>query len=93
MSWVDEASWIAASLDYPACQFVTVGMDQVEFRHSVREGTILSIQSERVEEGTTSVKYEVKVCRGRPASGEVLFLTRVSFVNVDGAGAKKAIRS
>lgn len=92
LSWVDEASWIAASLDYPDCQFVTVGMDQVEFRHSVREGTILSIQSERVEEGTTSVKYEVKVCRGRSVSGEVLFMTRVSFVNVDEAGAKKAIQ-
>ena len=92
LSWVDEASWIAASLDYPDCKFVTVGMDKVEFRHSVREGTILSIQSERVEEGTTSVKYEVKVCRGRPASGEVLFSTRVSFVNVDQTGAKKAIR-
>ena len=48
LSWVDEASWIAASLDYPDCKFVTVGMDKVEFRHSVREGTILSIHSERV---------------------------------------------
>ena len=27
LSWVDEASWIAASMDYPECQFVTIGME------------------------------------------------------------------
>ncbi|NNM28523.1 MAG: acyl-CoA thioesterase, partial [Akkermansiaceae bacterium] len=57
LSWIDEACWIAASLDYPDCQFVTIGMDQVEFRHSVREGTILSIKSEKVKEGESSVSY------------------------------------
>mgnify|MGYP006094129551 FL=1 len=91
LSWVDEASWIAASLDYPDCQFVTMGMDKVEFRHSVREGTILSIHSERVEEGTTSVKYEVIVRRGRCADGEALFSTHITFVNVDASGAKRPI--
>ena len=91
LSWVDEASWIAASLDYPDCQFVTVGMDKVEFRHSVREGTILSIQSERVEEGSTSVVYAVTVKRGRGADGESLFSTKITFVNVDAAGAKQPL--
>ena len=88
LSWVDEASWIAASLDYPDCQFVTVGMDKVEFRHSVREGTILSIHSERKEEGNTSVSYAVSVRRGRYPEGPVLFSTCVSFVNVNAAGEK-----
>jgi hypothetical protein len=31
LAWIDEASWIAASLDYPHCQFVTVALDAVEF--------------------------------------------------------------
>lgn len=88
LSWIDEASWIAASLDYPDCHFVTVGMDKVEFRHSVREGSILTIQSEPVREGRTSVTYGVTVRRGKPGSGKVLFSTNVTFVNVDGAGAK-----
>src|SRR6056297_3384963 len=88
LSWVDEASWIAASLDYPDCQFVTVGMDRVEFRHSVREGTILSIHSERKEEGTTSVTYAVTVQRGRYPEGPTLFSTCVTFVNVNLAGEK-----
>ena len=88
LSWVDEASWIAASLDYPDCQFVTVGMDKVEFRHSVREGTILSIYSEKKREGATSVTYAVSVRRGRHPDGPVLFATCVSFVNVNAAGEK-----
>ena len=29
LAWVDEACWIAASLDYPNCLFVTIGMDKV----------------------------------------------------------------
>ena len=88
LSWIDEASWIAASLDYPDCRFVTIGMDQVEFRHSVREGTILSIDSEKVKEGVSSVTYEVQVRRGRVKEGEAIFSTKVSFVNVDEAGRK-----
>ena len=91
LSWVDEASWIAATLEYPSCRFVTVGMDKVEFRHAVREGTILTILSERVREGRSSVTYEVTVRRGRTPEGEPLFSTRVSFVNVDQEGRKREI--
>ncbi|MEM9081802.1 MAG: acyl-CoA thioesterase [Verrucomicrobiota bacterium] len=92
LSWVDEASWIAASLDYPASRFVTVGMDEVVFRHSVREGSILEIESERVREGTTSVTYEVRVRRGRGEERPVIFSTRITFVNVDEAGEKCGLK-
>ena len=92
LRWIDEASWIAASLDYPECHFVTVAMDRVEFRHSVREGTILSVRSERTREGTTSVTYGVTVHRGREHEGEPIFATCVTFVNVDAAGQKKKLR-
>ena len=91
LRWVDEASWITASLDYPKCQFVTIGMNEVSFRHSVKEGTILEIESERVKEGTTSASYEVKIRRGRETTGEVIFSTEVSFVNVDQDGAKQPL--
>ena len=91
LSWVDEASWIAASLDYPSCQFVTIAMDQVEFRHSVREGSILSISSERQRVGSSSVTYEVKVFRGRASSEPAIFSTRVTFVNVNEDGSKVPI--
>ena len=93
LRWVDEASWIAASLDFPVCRFVTIGMDEVVFRHSVREGTILSIQSEQQRVGSTSVTYEVTVRLGKAGDGEPIFTTRVTFVNVDEHGEKVVIRA
>jgi acyl-CoA hydrolase len=92
LAWIDEASWIAASLDYPHCQFVTVAMDTVEFHHSVRDGTILKISCERMKEGTTSATYAVKVI-DEHAGPKPIFSTNVTFVSVDDAGKKRAIRS
>lgn len=91
LAWIDEASWIAASLDYPQCQFVTVAMATVEFHHSVREGTILTIQCERSREGTSSVTYGVEVW-DRRACVEPIFTTAVSFVRVDADGKKLPLR-
>lgn len=91
LGWIDEASWIAASLDFPDCRFVTIGMDEVVFRHSVREGTILSIVSEKVKSGSSSVTYQVNVHRGRSKGSESIFSTKVTFVNVDETGEKKAL--
>lgn len=88
LSWVDEACWIAASLDFPNCRFVTVGMDKVEFHHGVGEGVILEIDCEPTKQGNTSVSYAVKVNRGRQSKGDVIFSTCVSFVNVDENGKK-----
>lgn len=88
LSWVDEACWIAASLDYPGCKFVTVGMDGVEFHHGVGEGVILVIDCQQAKRGRTSVSYSVKVSRGRVDTGNVIFSTCVSFVNVDQNGDK-----
>lgn len=90
LCWVDEASWIAASLEYPHCQFVTIGMDRVEFHHSVRQGTILEIKCDRIRQGTTSVTYGVEV-RDRKSHPDPIFSTNVTFVRVDDTGAKLAI--
>jgi len=91
LAWVDEACWIAASVDHPECRFVTIGMDRVEFRHPVRQGTILSIRCRRERVGTTSASYAVEVIdrRGRP--DEVIFSTTVTYVNVDAGGVKRPI--
>jgi acyl-CoA hydrolase len=91
LAWIDEASWIAASLDYPHCQFVTVAMDTVEFHHSVRDGTILRISCENEKEGTTSVTYAVRVI-DEMAGSSPIFSTRVTFVSVDDTGHKRPIR-
>jgi acyl-CoA hydrolase len=90
LAWVDEASWIAATLDFPGRRFVTVAMDRVEFRHSVREGTILAIRCEKERTGTTSATYAVRVF-DQNATGEPIFSTRVTFVNVDPEGRKQPL--
>lgn len=92
LAWVDEACWIAASLDYPHCQFVTIGMDRVEFHHPVRQGTILTIRCERVKEGVTSVSYRVEVDDRREPSAPPIFSTLITYVSVDDAGRKRPLR-
>jgi acyl-CoA hydrolase len=61
LQWVDETAWICASLEYPSCRFITVGMDDVEFRKSVRQGAILRFDVVRGKVGNTSVQYSVQV--------------------------------
>jgi len=93
LKWVDEISWIAASREYPGCQFVTVAMDKVEFRKSVRQGTVLRFKARRSKMGQTSVQYTVKVYADDLATGaeEAIFSTHVSFVCLDGDGGKKRL--
>ena len=61
LAWVDEMAWMAASRDYPGCQLVTVGMKEVVFKKSVRDGTILRFEALRTQIGDTSVSYSVTV--------------------------------
>jgi acyl-CoA hydrolase len=92
---VDEVAWIAASLDYPGCKFVTVAMDKVEFRKSVRQGSILRFDADRTREGTTSVHYIVNVFRDELETGkrEHVFTTGITFVCLDGEGKKRPVTS
>ena len=91
LAWIDEASWIAASLDFPQARFVTVAMNEVVFRHSVQQGAILAIESQLKKEGETSVTYSVIVRRGRAHEGQAIFTTQVTFVNLDEQGRKKIL--
>ena len=94
LKWVDEVGWIAASLDYPGCNFVTIGMDRVEFRKSVRQGALLRFDTKRSREGNTSVQYEVTVYRHDIKSGddEQIFTTNTTFVCLDNHGKKCVLR-
>ena len=90
LKWVDEYAWIAASLDYPECSFVTIAMDKVEFRRSVKEGTILRFVVDKSREGRSSVGYRVKVFCGQHGDHEsgLVFTTQVTLVRVDADGHK-----
>ena len=93
LAWVDEVAWIAASLDYPGCKFVTVAMDKVEFKKSVRQGSILRFEAARAREGTTSVDYRVDVYRDEleTEKREQVFTTGITFVCLDGEGKKRPV--
>jgi acyl-CoA hydrolase len=87
LAWIDETAWIAASRDYPGCQLVTVGMREVAFKRSVREGALLRIEALRSRVGETSVSYAVTVDK----EGEEIFSTEVTLVRVDGEGRKQSL--
>lgn len=93
LQWVDEAAWICASLEYPSCRFVTVAMDRVEFKKSVRQGSILRFEVRRGRVGNTSVQYSVLVFSDqfRTGGGESIFSTTITFVCLDDQGRKSAV--
>lgn len=90
LKWVDEAAWMAASIDYPGCHLVTIAMDRVEFRKPAGDGSILRFESCRAHVGHSSVSYQVDVFRRElHASGEEpIFSTAITFVRVDDEGQK-----
>jgi acyl-CoA hydrolase len=90
LQWVDEVGWIAASLDYPGCNFVTIGMDKVEFKKSVLQGALLRFEARRSREGNTSVQYTIDVYLHDIKSGddEAIFSTNTTFVCIDSQGKK-----
>lgn len=90
LKWVDEIAWIAATLDYPGYTFVTIAMDKVEFKKSVRQGTILRFLTSQANLGRTSVTYHVDVTLGeKTATAEnSIFSTNVTMVRVDQTGQK-----
>ena len=90
LCWVDEIAWIAATLDYPGLRLVTVAMDQVEFRRSVHQGSILHFDVQRTHTGRTSLTYTVEVRRTGEsiAVPEPVFSTRVTLVRIDENGEK-----
>ena len=93
LKWVDEFAWIAASVDYPDCNLVTIGFDAVEFKKGVQEGTILRFVATKTKAGRTSVQYKVDVFRGgsEKKGADSVFTTHVTLVNIDDYGNKVAL--
>jgi len=87
LMWTDEVAWMAATLEFPGCHFVTVAMKEVAFRKSVREGSILRFETDLARRGRTSVAYAVRIFREEAE----IFSTEVTLVRVDASGAKIAL--
>jgi len=93
LQWVDEFAWLGASLDHPCCNFVTVGMDRVEFKKSVKQGSVLRFEVRQETLGTSSAKYGVNVYNTNLGTGdeEKVFSTTVTFVCLNDRGEKTPI--
>ena len=93
LKWVDEFAYITASLDFPGNRFVTIALDDVEFKYPIKESEILRFSVEQIKHGNTSVNYHVKVFGEKLApKDQVLFETGIVFVNVDEHGNKQPIK-
>lgn len=93
LKWVDEYAWIAASLEFPGCSFVTIAMDNVVFKKSVKEGSILKFDVRLKKTGNTSVQYNVNILCQQSCDEKMMkvFSTIITFVNIDSSGMKNAI--
>ena len=93
LKWIDEIAWIAASRDYPGCKFVTIGMDRVEFRRSVRQGSVIRFEATQAERGRTSIRYNATAYCDHIETGEeeTVFSTQVTFVCLDDDGVKRPL--
>ena len=87
LMWVDEVAWMAASLDFKGCHFVTVGMETVAFHRSVRQGAILRFETILLRTGNTSVTYEVRVMHEQVE----IFSNSVTLVRIDESGNKQSL--
>jgi len=95
LKWVDELAWLAASRDYRGVKFVTIGMEQIHFRHPVVNGSILRFRIDYRQHTTTSVTYAVDVFADAPgAEREIhVFDNLVTFVSIDDRGEKTPLPS
>ena len=93
LSWIDESAWMAAARDFPGCSFVTRAMDKIDFRHQVKNGSILRFDVTKTNIGKSSVTYLVKVYEDERSSldEKLAFSTAVTFVNIDEFGKKQKI--
>lgn len=94
LKWIDEFAYITANLEYPDNQFVTVALDNVEFRHGVSNGEILKFSIVCSHVGHSSVTYTVKVfgIRKHTQTETILFETNITFVNIDSENKKQPIK-
>lgn len=95
LKWVDEVAWIAVSQEYPGGNFVTIGMDHVEFRKGCGLHSVLRFDVNRIREGNTSVSYRVIVVRRSLdcCEEEEIFHTEITFVRIGKDGKKLSLRA
>jgi len=82
MAWADELAYIAASLSYPGCTFVTKVFEQFDFINGPSEGAIIRIDAKVLSKGRSSVR--VQVSGFWALTGQTIFTTQGVMVNAHG---------
>lgn len=95
LKWIDEIAYIRVSLDFPGMHFVTVALDNAEFKHRIKKGQILRFHCHQIRVGNSSVVYDVKVYSARYGVDDehILFENTITFVRVDDGGNKVSIKN
>ena len=84
LEWLDEQAYIAAvSHLAPEANLVTVAIDRVEFRFSVKQGSLLRFRSMPVHVGRTSLTVFTQVFHRHAPAEQEIFRAYVSFVCLD----------
>ncbi len=91
LNWVDEYSYITAKFEFPENMFVTIGLDKVVFRKTIKIGSILRFEIDQVKRGNTAVTYNAKVFN-QSKDKELVFDTNITFVSIDENGEKTPLR-
>jgi acyl-CoA hydrolase len=82
MAWADELAYIAATLSFPGCTFVTKVFEKFDFIRGPGEGAIVRIDAKVVTSGNSSVRVEVSGFWA--VDGERIFTTQAVMVNAHG---------
>ncbi len=93
LSYIDQAGAVGA-IEAGCQRVVTVAMDKVEFHQPVLVGDLVSLFTEVVKRGRTSIHMKVTVCaqRAQPPRERVLVTDAlVTYVNIDDAGSPTPI--
>ena len=95
LKWIDDFTWLVASRDFPGCTMVTIGMDNISFKHRVLSGSILRFNILPLKQGTTSIRYDVNVYADEPGATteKHVFSTQITLVRVDDNGKKAPLPS
>jgi acyl-CoA hydrolase len=94
LKWIDEFAYITAKLEFSGHEFVTIALENVEFRQRVGNGEILRFSIIRNYVGNSSINYNVKAFGTQYSdhADSILFETNITFVSVDSAGKKRSLK-
>lgn len=79
MAWADELAYIAATLSYPGCDFVTKVFEPFDFIGGAAQGAIVRIDAKVVSKGRSSVRVQVSGVWA--ITGQPIFSTYAVMVN------------